>query len=208
MISVVRLYNTIMQSAKTGTSGYQTVDKFNDDLAAVQTDILTTFRPGYESNQMVRDLLGPFVKSVAAATTLPPDYFSFISAVIGGNPSYPISNNEVGLYTTSPVRSPAKSGQSYHYFVNGAVQFLTSGSLLGTMTYMRHPDRAYVTETIVSTDDSDYSTIIVGSDLEWPESAFNLFYYKMLERLGVEMKEALLMEYARFGIQSEIVKAQ
>lgn len=208
MIDSVRLYESVNQAAKKGTSGYQSPAEFNRDLSDVQTDLLTTLRPHFESNQMVRDLLGPFVVSTAVSSSKPVGYYSFISATISGQPSWPIALNEVAIYQSSPVRSPAASGQSYHYFQDDQVMFLTPSGVSGSMSYIRYPSNAGITATPVSDDDSDYMTITSNGDLEWPESAFNFILYMMLAKLGVETKEPLLREYAAIGIQYEQSKIQ
>lgn len=209
MISVVRLWNTLMQSAKTGTSGYQSADEFNRDLASVQTSAMGLLCPMYAENTYIQELLEPFVESVAISLTKPVDCFYFLGATINGIASYPITPVQATLYQNSPIRTPsAENPSAYHYMVNGAITYIHSGSLAGTMQYIRSPEEATIVLTPVSTPNRNYVTPTAGADLEWPESAFNLILALMQQKLGLELKGDLLMSVAQIGIQFEASKAQ
>ena len=123
---VERLWHTLMQSAKAGTSGYQTQDEFNNDLHAVQISLMSLLAPLYAKNIQIQDLLAPFVIEAPISSTKPTDYRQFVSAEVSGNPSYPINPNQVAIYKTSPIRKPtATNGLSYYYFTDNGVKFIT-----------------------------------------------------------------------------------
>lgn len=208
MISVVRLWETLSQRAKTGTSGYQTADEFNRDLSSVQTDLISLIGPAYAESQGVQDIISPFVIAIPLSETLPNDYFQFVSAEVNGNPSYPIAPNQVAIYKTSPIRKPTvENGLSFHYFVNDKVYFITAENPpTGTMIYIKHPNPASIELQITSTDFSDYVTPVAVSDLEWPERAFNIILYMMMQRLGMEMKDDLMLEMSNIGLNIESQK--
>lgn len=207
MISVVRLWNTLMQSAKSSTSGYQNQDEFNRDLAAVQTSAMGILCPLYAKNTMVQELLAVFVKSAAVSLTKPADCFYFLGATINGIAAYPITPEQAAIYASSPIRNPsAKNPSAYWYMLDNDLVYLHAGSLAGTMRYIRTPEAATIVLTPVSEADRDYVTPTAGADLEWPESAFNLLLALMMQKLGLEMKEDLLMSIAQMGIQFEIEK--
>lgn len=209
MIGIVRLWEELMQSAKTGTSGYQSEEEFNRDVNTVQRPTLMgILAPYYESNQTVADILAPFVEEVALSTTKPADYFRFISATNNGEPCIPINANQATMYSSSSVRSPAASGNTYYYFQEDGIVFLSNGATSGTMKYLRYPEEAEITLTPTSTADSDYLTPTSVDDLEWPEQAYNLILYFMMQKLGLEMKEPLLAEFANLGIQFSIDQIQ
>lgn len=210
MISIVRLWETIMQMAKTGTSGYQSEEEFNRDVEAVQTQLMSLLSPSYADNVSVREILSPFVLTATGNTNAsglfakPADYFQALSASVSGYPAWEIGENEEVTLRYLPTRRPSVSSNIYCYIVSGdSVTFLPKQVLAINLIYLRLPENAEVTLTPVSSEDSDYNVATSGGDLEWPERAFNLILYLMLQRLGVEMKENLLIEFSQLGLQLE-----
>lgn len=206
MIDIVSFWETVQQSAKTGTSGYQSKDEFNRDLHIVQLSAFGTLSPFYSKNQQVQDLLSYFVKTVPIGAR-PGDYGHFVSATVNGKASHPINVNQKDIILSSSIRKPTKENKlCYHYFEENNVHFLLDGTVGGTMTYLSVPKQAEIDLQEFSDEDSDYVTPISVSDLEWPQTAYNLLLYLMLERTGLERKEQILMEYSQLGIQRESIK--
>lgn len=206
-MDVVRLWETVSQTAKTGTSGYQSAEEFNRDLAATQTSLLTLLSPLYAKDIAIQDMLSPFVRSSPYSANKPADYYQFISATVNGYPSYPIRPNQVSLYSTSPVRKPTASNNlSYYYFEDGQVKLLAPSGSTGMITYISYPTNASIVLNHVSDVDRDYVVPSSSGSLQWPESAFNLLLYMMVDRLGISMKENLLLEFSSLGIQMEASK--
>lgn len=206
MIDIVRLWETVNQLAKTETSGYQNQDEFNRDVHSVQYDIM-----GYSSqdssSQSWIDIYLPFSKSTNVVINsqgvgvLPTDYYRGRTGSIGTNPCYPKSINEKDLHISSPIRNQV----AIYWVEDGALNF---NKTLETcrFSYLRKPAEASIILTPVDDEDDDYLVPSVGTNLEWTEHVFNLFVYKMLDRLGVEMKEQISREYANLGIQTELSK--
>lgn len=202
---VIRLWETLMQSSKVGTAGYQSEEEFNRDLASVQTAAMSILCPRYASNTYVQMLLAPFVISETVSTTKPDDCFYFLGATINNITSYPITPVQASLYNSSPIRKPsAKNPSAYHYIVNDDIVYIHEGALAGTMQYIRTPGEASIVLTPVSEDDRDYLTPTVGTELEWPESAFNLLLALMQQKLGIELKEDILTTVGAQSAQQEI----
>lgn len=204
-----------MQTAKKGTAGYQDEDEFNRDIAAIQTELMGILAPLYAKSLAVKELLAPFVVSDSATTsaqgvyTKPADYFQIIDGSVNGYPANMINPNEVAMLRFLPSRRPSVTENRYSFYLkDGDIYFLPAQALPASIDYIRYPDAASIALTPVSTPDSDYLTPTSVDDLEWPERAFNLIYYMMLQRLGIETKESLMMEYAGLGIQSEVLKIQ
>lgn len=212
MIEIVRLYNTVQQLAKTGTSGYQNQDEFNNDVEAVQDDLMSlSFIDS--ASQSLKDIFDPFSVSADLTTDVleminkPSDYYRGRTAQINGYPCYPISVNEKDIWNTSPIRKPSVATNIYVYYQeDDKIKFLPAQTLNVEFSYLRKPNPAIIVLTASSDAEGDYLTASSGGDLEWNSNVFNLFVYKMLERLGMEMKESLSMEYANLGIQKEIAK--
>lgn len=208
MIDTKELWQSVTQLAKAGTSGYQSDLEFNNDLNAVQLELLTDLAPHLEGNQNVRDLVYPFLVS-GNILTIPDSYYRYVSATINGKQVIPIANNEVDIIKTSPIRSPEASGISYSYSSGSKVSFLTPpGASSGTLTYLRYPAEASIAFSVISSDDSDLVDVTTVVSLEWPKAAYNLLLYKMLLRLGVEMKDSLLQEYGSIGVEIEKQKTK
>lgn len=206
MIGIVEFWETVQQSGKTGTSGYQSKDEFNRDLHIVQLSAFGTLSPFYSKNQQVQDLLSYRVKTVAIGAR-PDDYGHFVSATVNGKASHPINVNQKDMIMSSPIRRPTReNGLCYHYFEGNNVHFLVGSNVGGTMTYLSLPKQAEIDLEEFSDEDSDYVTPVSVSDLEWPQTAYNLLLNLMLERVGLERKEQILMEYSQLGIQRESIK--
>lgn len=207
MIATVRLWETVMQMAKTGTAGYQTANAFNRDLSSVQTSLMGLLCPMYAKNTYVQELLSPFVKSVAVSLTKPTECFYFLGATINNIASFEITPVQAPIYNSSPIRKPTVTNQvAYHYMVNGNLVYIHYGTLAGTMQYLRTPTPATIVLTPVSEANRDYVVPTSGADLEWPESAFNFILYMMLQKLGLELKDSLLLQYTAAGISYETEK--
>lgn len=207
MISIIRLWETVQQLAKTETSGYQDQDEFNRDVAAVQSDIMSYSSIDSASQSWI-DIYGPFSKSAPLSidnngvADLPEDYYRGRTGSIGGKPCYPITVNQKDLYISSPIRGSV----NVYWLENGNINFSPAKNASCTFSYLRNPAEATIILTPVEAEDDDYLVPESGADLEWNENVFNLFVYKMLERLGVEMKDNLAREYSMLGIQQEIAK--
>lgn len=213
MISVVELYNSTEQLMKSGTAGYTTQSEWNNILSAVQRQLMEYLFPFFENNTQVQDALAPFVKSVAAASVTssglakPTGYAHFLSASIGGYPVFPIKSNSETIINHLSIRQPSVTNKLYYYYMeDDKIKFLPSVTHSVAYTYIRQPATASIVLTAVSSDDDDYITASMGSDLEWPSTMFNLILYMMLERLGLEQKEQLTMQFANLGIQKEAIK--
>lgn len=208
MIDTIKLKQSVDQLAKAGTSGYQSVDEFNNDVRLVQQSVLTMFSEMYEREEVISDALAPFVLNIPISNTKPLDYHRFVAAEINGKEVYPISANKVSMTKTSPIRKPDVSGQSYYYFEDNQVKFLYPTVFTGTMTYIRQPKES-VLEVVYAEDSyTDYEEYTVAQNLEWPEFTENLFLFLLLERLGISQKDNLVIEYSKLGLQYEAAKLQ
>lgn len=206
-MDVVRLWKTVNQLAKTETSGYQDQDEFNRDMNAVSDGIMSMSSID-SANQSWIDLFAPFSKSANVSInssgigTKPTDYYRGRTGSIDNKPCFPIAVNEKDMFGTSPIRNTV----NVYWLENGSLNFLPARVATCRFSYLRKPAVASIVLTPVSDPDDDYLVPTVGTQLEWDDNAFNLFVYMMLSRLGMEMKGQLEMEFANFGIQSEMAK--
>lgn len=213
MISIVRFYNSVMQAARANSSGYVSESEWNLNMNQIETDVFNLMSPLYSTNFQIQDMLAPFVTPKKSAPvvdgilTKEDDYSQFISAEINGYPVYPINLNEEAIIKSSPVRKPSiEKNQYYLKFSGGDVGILPANVLTVDYNYLREPVYAELEFDVVSDEDSDYVTPVKVKDLEWPEKAFNILFYMMLEKYGIDQRESLAYEYAQLGIQKEISK--
>lgn len=207
MISVVDLWRSVQGTAKKSTTGYQTEVKFNDDLVLVELTVLKALCEQYEKEQVVSDDLSFFVETLDnLPDDKPSDYFRFISAEINGDEVYPVHRNSVSMTKNSPIRGEEKS----FYFDGNKIKYLLGGDdsvVSGLFSYIRKPLPGVVGMEY-SDEGGDYQTPVSVRDLDWPDSVRNLIEALMLERLGVETREVIAMEFARLGIQREMSNYQ
>lgn len=207
-----RLIESVMQTAKSSTSGYQDEDELNRNIAMVENDLMDIICPLYEENQKVRDLLNPFITQPSTTVVtdnvvaLPPDYVRIVDSMYKGRPVYKRNVNEISIIQTSPVRKPdVEKGPYYCYFMGGAMKVIPAISEID-LIYIRRPEPGEIRFIIEETDERDYIEIAVEREIEWPESAFNILYYLLLEKYGVEMSSQISMEYSQLGINKELSK--
>lgn len=208
MIQTVRLYKDLVDTAKIGTAGYQRADEFNNALDAVQTSLMSLLSPLYASERSVKDLLAPFIVRTNVSGGVipkPDDYEQLISISISGHPVTQVDPNEDASQSLLPSRRPNAANGVYNV-VEHSNSFIVTPTGSGNMSYIRRPLTSHISLSASSTDDSDYVTPSATINLEWPEKAYNLIFYMMLDRFGISQKEALLMEYSKFGIQQEAAK--
>ncbi len=217
MIDVVKLIKYCEQVLKQGTAGFTTQDEKNNIIYVVQYEILSILCDNYENNQKVSDALVNHVVTVDLATTEDGiieisedivDYYRLLSVLYDGlHKSTKIGTNEKAMYLTSPIRKPdLNKNLTVYYMANGNINMLPSQALNVEVIYCKKPEEALIVYESISGDEDDY--LVVDEDetvnLEFPEALFNLFAYSILEKLGIETKESLALEYSNLGIQRTI----
>lgn len=211
MIDPVRLYRDLVNTAKIGTSGYLRESEINDALSFVQTSLMGTLAPLFAVNRSVKDLLAPFIVSdslPAPVINKPEDYFQLISMNIDDVPVRSLPLNSKTSINSVPSRRPSDQNGILYYVEESDSFFILPSTVASSVEflYIRHPLGVSITLTPSSTDDSDYLIPSASDSLEWPERAYNIIFYMMLDKLGVAQKESLLMEYSNLGIQQEAAK--
>lgn len=213
-MSIVALYNQIQTTAKSGTSGYQSQAEFNSDIDTIQKRIANVLCDNYDKSQKVEDALFGLIISVTANTnsmgviTTPADYFRLVSVWVNvagiPTPASKIATNQISAYSTSYIRKPSVADGNYSvYYLDNKIQMMPLILLNCTLAYCKVPPAATIVLTPNSASNSDYLVATVGTDLVWSNVVYNLFYYMMMEMLGIEMKENILYEYAQLGIPKE-----
>lgn len=215
MIDIIKFWEAVGERTVTGTSGYD--DSFIEKVNESQMQLMTALLPHYEKNQTIKDILNVFLETISKSTTigtgkldLEGDYMQFSSVKSAdGKPAYPINNNEVAIINDSAIRKPnVAKGNIFYYQQKNSIYFLPSDvSILVTYDYIRKFADAALTLTPTTTADVDYLVPSTTGkvDMEWPPQVFNLLLYIFLEKLGMEMKEPIIIEYANLGLSKEMV---
>lgn len=226
MIAVLDLWNRINAYGAKYQSGTDVVAYFNTALAEVQIELFNDLSPLYDENEKVKTLLDIWVKEqvgssnsggVVTAGTNPEVVNRPIS--IGytdgsGNILFSIveiDESELIAIARMPQRKPNSSKKNVYYRFNSpsTVQLYPKEIVSYDMFYFIYPTAALIVFTFSTTANEDIMTYdsVNSVNLQWPQTAFNLIMYKMLEKYGVTVREELLQAYAKFGfIQSESLK--
>lgn len=199
-------------------SGTDVVSAFNSKLSEVQVETFNNLVPFYEVSEKVKTLLDVWVKEQVGSS----DSTGFVTAGIGDEVvNRPISigytsggsiifsiveigETELIAIARMPQRQPnvAKKNVYYRFNSPSTLQFYPKAITPYDMFYFIYPSEAHIAFTFTSTADEDIMTYdpTDSIDLAWPSSASNLILYGMLQKYGVSVRESLLQEYSKYGI--------
>lgn len=214
--SIVNAWYQVMDIAKAGTSGQDSMDEFNRRVDAVQKTLAELLINVSEENQKVTDALDWLKKDSGALTSgafgivvLPDDYLHLDTCEIQisgvWEAATKLGTNSIAMTRTSPIRN---DGSNYYFKANNMYVLPEVAAVPVRFIYFKEVPAASITLTPVSDDTGDYETPTVGVEFGWPTSMFNLLVYMLLEKYGISVKERLLYEFAQYGINEEMIKAK
>lgn len=216
---IVDIYNRVSQLTKTGTAGYVDQDEFNGIIKAKQLSLLEMLIGLEDDNEKAEDLIS-FLKKVYVSTsdatghiTMPGDYLHIDTLSLGTAPNlYPvqkIDTDQVETLRTSPILFPdLANNEVNYYFEAGVIVMFPEEAMPTRMRYFGVPPDATIVLTESGDSGGDYLTPTVGTELAWPQSAYNIFCYMVLMDYGIELKEQEIFELAQYGITVEMIKNQ
>jgi len=203
-------------------SGAQQVEYFNSKLAEVQSELFNDFSPLYGKNELVKLILDFWVREQTGTSASDGTVTAgtgdevvnrplSIGYTTSGNIVFQIPSVEESELVASyriPQRAPNVSKKIVYYRFNtpNSVKFYPSVAVPFKMFYLIYPTEAHIAFTYTETDDEDVMTYDAANseDLAWPAAADNLIIYKMLEKIGVSIREQLLQEYSKFGFTQDL----
>jgi len=218
MIAVIDIWNRLNDYGQKYQSGTDTVAYFNSKLAEVQIETFNLFAPLYDQNEKIKTLLDVWVKEQSGSSNslgivalgTAPDVVSrplAIGYVVSAMPAFSISSideTELIAIARIPQRAPNSAGKKVYYRFNSPslLQFYPKETVPYDAFYLTYPTAAKIafTYTTVSNEDIMSYDSINSVNLLWPQAAFNLILYGMLEKYGISVREQLLQEYAKYGI--------
>jgi len=219
MISVKYIWDRLAAFAAKYQSGTDNVAYFNSALTEVQLEIFSDFSPIYDESEKVKGLLDFWVKPQSGTSNpdgsvgigspseivmrpLAVGYTASPSQILFGIPA--ISESELMSVARIPQRAPnvAKKNVYYRFNSPSTANFYPQQTTPYSLFYLIYPSPANIAFTFSQTANEDIMTYdpANSTDLAWPQAATNLILYKMLEKYGVNIRENLLMEYAKYGI--------
>jgi len=217
-MKVLFLWNRCADYIQKYQSGADIVDYFNTKLSEVQYELFNDLSPLYDKNEMVKELLNFWVRQQAGSSMVDgsqslgndPEIVNrplAIGYTDGTSILFSIteaSESELVAAARMPQRAPSVNKKIVYYRFNapGTLNFYPAAITPYFCYYLVYPTEAKIAFTYSSTDDEDIMTYddVDSIDLAWPEAADNLIIYKMLEKIGVSIREELLQAYAKYGI--------
>jgi hypothetical protein len=219
MVSTYWIWQRIAQYSVKYQSGQDVVDTFNGALDEVQKEIFSDLSPLYQTNEKVRLLLQPWVRSGDFVATngsfnIPDNNeykFSRIVAIsTGAAGAYgfsvsPITEGELVMYNQIPQRKPDASKNRYYYKVSDPAIVNIYPADVSTpviVHYLAYPKQAKIAFTYTEVEDEYVQNLNADNtvDLLWTPDAANIILYKMLEKYGITTRDQWVSEYAKYGV--------
>lgn len=215
-IDIVKLYQFVSQTRRSGSSGYESDDEFNANVSVVDNELYRSLIPFYSKDDRIQKLFAPFVQTkpltlVKGAANLPDDFTKYIDTIFEGGSKivYPRNLNERAVIKSSAIQNPSVSSEEYFVFFDGAkVSYLPESLTKGDLVYIRTSVPGEIKFNYVASEESDYFTAEKVKDIEWPDELFGLFAAMLLEKYGFQNRESVALEYANLGIERNIVNTQ
>lgn len=212
MVDVTIVRDAAYRITKVGTSGYDSTTEFIAKANEVNLDLMNLLTPHYGKQvEAVDDILSTFVKTTAVTFTSgvfakPADFYGYISVVpdSGVGIVRKIKTNQIGALGRNSIRKATTAAPQVYLNANGfniLPNTITTGN---NLMYFRLPADIDIVTQPYSNPDDDYEIVTNQTDFEWDPRAKNLLIYLLVERLGGEMKQPILVELAKLGIQMNL----
>lgn len=213
MLDIVKLSKFVSQTRRSGSSGYESDEEFNINLAAVDVEVYRTLIPYYAKDDRIQKLFSPFIETeqlpiVNGRLAVPDNFEKYIDTVFDGGSKivYPRNLNERAVIKSSSIQNPSVESEEYFcFFDKNEIIYLPQEVTSGELVYLRKSVPGEIKYNYVETEDSDYYTVEKVKDIEWDNELFGLFSALMLEKFGFQNRETVALEYANLGVQREIV---
>lgn len=219
MIAVLDIWNRLNDYSQKYQSGVDTVAYFNSKLAEVQVELFNEFSPLYDESDKINTLLDCWVveqtgssnsSGVVTVGTSPQVVNRPLAMGLTNNSGDilfqipKISESQLVASARIPQRAPNVANKNVYYNFKSpdTLQLYPKVVIPYDLFYLIYPTAANIAFTYSTVSDEDIMTYDSADsvDLAWPQAAFNLILYLMLEKYGVSVRDEILQEYAKFGI--------
>lgn len=221
MISVNVLFRSFCEYAMDHISGPDPLPEWLRKLNESQRELLDIVAPNYDSNERIRSIMQPLIKHHSVSGLLigqvdyPSDFYRLAGAVNAVHEGFTFvlnhtHENGIALINRIPQRQPSLSKLvGYWHPSPGGIKIYPTNIAACNYYYIKKPVDAVL--SYAYSDDSSTGEMVLREsagtvNLEWNDNAFNLLLYKLLEKYGVIDKNALNIEYGKYGINTDIIK--
>lgn len=207
------VYDRVNDYSKQHQSGFDMQSSFNGKINEAIKEIKSFLLSIHAVNERASELLQPYIKSdqitgsASAVFTKPGDYDYYLSASYQGKPVHKVSINQLDDYEQIPQRKGNLAKKKVNIAgVNNGWEGRPVSAYELRLNYLFIPaQQPELKQTLVSTEfedrlDYDDTTTV---DFLFDEKCIPLITYMVLQKLGVEIREQILMEYSQLGIAKE-----
>lgn len=231
MISVERIYQTLLDLTRKDQAGYSSSDEFNRALNVVQEVLYNFYLDTVEDKAMLRQALSPFIKKskltlVNGVYALPEDFrleesVEFVTYNQVGTvrtpevwPAYQYGGQGRALELSSPIRKPSDANRTYGYDfhedgIRGYPRDFTGEVWLD---YYSNPPEAKRGFSIDSVNIIEVYVENETIDLIWNVSEVDNLIDLMLAYRGLAIKDSAIVQWAAqrgtISLPTEIITNQ
>lgn len=217
MVDIAVVQQAVYRISKVGTSGYDATDEFIAKANETNLDLMALLTPHYGKIKAVTDILNTFVVDVpcefiSGLMGIPEDFYGYISIYkqTGENTAATystvrqIKTNQVGAIGQNTIRRGTVTAPNVRLEAGNFVLTPINGDTGLNLIYFRLPANVDIVVTPVEGETDDYEAVTDQTNYEWPARCANLLIYLLVNRLGGEMKQEILVELAGLGIQMNL----
>lgn len=210
---IYTVWNRVNDYSKRNQSGLNDVTSFNGKVVEAIDELISYLFSIHAINELASELLQPYIKSntitgsSTAVFTKPTDFNYYLSASYLGKPVHKVSINQLDDYEQIPQRKGNLTKKQVNIAgVNNGWEGRPISAYDIKLNYIFKPtNKPNIVFTVSSTADEDFLVYddVATVDFLFDEKCIPLITYTVLQKLGVEIREQLLMEYAQLGIAKE-----
>jgi hypothetical protein len=219
MINIDSLYKSVQHFANKEQRGFISPSQFNDFVNRAVMESFMQKSQVFQSTQKISDDLRPFIKRVPldvnseGQVLYPEDYvhlssIKYVKVTQVGKQTikkpielFPLDDNELGYRLNSRIVEPTKDYPVMVYY-DGFIQVYPIDLQRVEITYLRKPVEAVWAFTIVNGRPAYDAANSV--DVEFPFEVYNELMVKILSYVGINLREAALVQYAETKNQQGI----
>lgn len=219
MINIDSLYRSVQHFANKEQRGFISPSQFNDFVNRAVMESFMQKSQVFQSTQKISDDLRPFIKRVpldvnAEGQVLYPEDYVHLSSIkyvkvtqVGKQTVkkpielIPLDDNELGYRLNSRIVEPTRDYPIMVYY-DGFIQVYPIDLQRVELTYLRTPAQAVWAFTIVNGRPAYDAANSV--DVEFPFEVYNELMVKILSYVGINLREAALVQYAETKNQQGI----
>lgn len=207
------VWDRVADYSKKHQNGFDDVDAFNGKVNEAISELTSYLLSIHAVNERASELLQPYIKSdtltgsSTAVFTKPADFNYYLSASYEGVPVHKLSINQLDDYEQIAQRKGNLTKKRVNIAgVNNGWEGRPQSAYDIRLNYVFIPSaEPKIVFTEESTEDEDLLEYDDAATIDFlfDVKCIPLITYMVLEKLGVEIREQLLLEYGQLGIAKE-----